>query len=232
MRFRWEHALSALAVVAATGCSDEAVDVPVFRMTVVPPSDTSCIGVSGFEVELKVGETQPRSAFVQRIRPVLARDECVIERATAFGDVDLDAPVQVEIRGYDGARQLRVRGVASYISLREQSNLEIVLEPAGVAAQPVVAMDRTQDVLAGNALSAVTSMQLGVPGQPELTVPVDENTRPYFEVGEPWAVTYPGLVAAGDEVMVKVQLEPAGVLNQRLVVEPAEGGEYLIAKPR
>jgi hypothetical protein len=218
------------AALASLSCggTDEP-EPPVIRMTVEAPSDGSCIGVSGFEIDVVVANAQPIQSFVDRTRPVLARDECVLERPSAFGSIDLDAAVRVEVRGYDGAKQLRVRGVASFVSLRDQESVTLQLEPAGVSGLMVVAIDRNQDLLFGSPLDAVASIELSVPGQSQLVVNVDDEVRPYFVVGEPWAVAFSADLVVGDDLSAKVTLLPSGVIAKKLVVEASESGEYLRA---
>jgi len=218
---------AALASISCGGTDEP--EPPVIRMTVEAPSDRSCIGVSGFEIDVAVGDAQPIQSFVDRTRPVLTRDECVLERSTAFGSIDLDAAVRVEVRGYDGAKQLRVRGVASFVSLRDQETVTLQLEPAGVSGLMIVAIDRNKDLLSGSPLDAVESIELSVPGQSQLVVNVNDELRPYFLVGEPWAVAFSADLAVGDDLSAKVTLLPSGVIVKKLLVEASESGEYLRA---
>lgn len=218
---------AALACSSCGGADDP--KPPVIRMTVEAPPDSSCIGVSGFEIDVVVGDAEPIRSLVDRTRPVLARDECVLERPSAFGSLDLDAAVRVEVRGYDGAKQLRVRGVASFVSLRDETSVTLKLEPAGVSGLTVVAIDRSRDLLSGNPLDSVASLELSVPGQTQLVVEVDDEVRPYFLVGEPWAVAFSADLAVGDDLSAKVTLLPSGVIAEKLVIEASEDGEYLRA---
>lgn len=220
----------AITMLTITACGDsEIADQPVIRVRVDPPVDASCIGVSAFEMEVTVEGQNPRTAFLARTGPVLSRDDCAIDRGVPFGGIDLDSPVQISVRGYDGAGQLRVQGTTSILALRDESSLDLALEAAGVASLPVVAIDRQRDLLAGEPLGNVDSIELTVPGQSSLEVVVNDETRPFFEVGDPWAVAYPASLVDGDDLTARVTLVQGGAIVKKLVVSLSGNGDYFDA---
>ena len=215
--------------LALSSCGDTTEDPPLAGLKIQPPNDASCIGVSGFEIELSENGAAPRSFLSLRAAPVLDRDDCRIEQAATFSNLATDVPITVTIRGYDGAKQLRVQGSALLPSLHDADAISLVLEPAGVFASPVLTLDRAANVLAGRPLSAVSTLELSVPGQVKFDLPISTDNRPFFGVGEPWAVAFPGALADGDELTAKVTLDPGGVVNSKLVVTVAQGGDYFVA---
>jgi hypothetical protein len=226
-RARWTPFL----FVLTASCGD-AGDQPSFALQVDPPASTECIGVVGFEVTASAAARSLGTETVLGVSPVLTREGCRLASPIAFGDVDPDSPLDIQVSGFDGAFQLLVSGSAHLPSLRHPEGARVALRGAGVAGRPVMVMNRT--VLFGAvALSEVQTMDVRT--QPTnvtlLNASITQPVRPFFSVGEPTAIALQTAPAAGDDVVITLTY----VQGQRSVhasVTPDPSGLYLNATPR
>ncbi len=218
---------TALLLLLLTSCSSapETTDV---RVKLSPPNDTSCIGVSGFELEVTVGNGQPAKSTSMRSRPVLARADCDLQAPVALQDVDLDAPVLIVLRGFDGAKRQRVQGMLQIARLRDAGAQSLTVKGVDSAALQVVAIDRST-VLKSEPISSVTNLEFS--GQSGASFAVDvKSAGAWFAVGEPWAAAisppFATPLAAGDDITVRATLTK-GASSAHCVLQ--DKGDYLLA---
>ena len=171
------------ASVAACGHAKPSVTLPVD-----PPGDDSCIGVAGFIVTVKPVGKAPIAQILPNRSPVLSRDACRLPYAALADDIDLDAPIDVTIEGYDSIEQQRVTGTARIPSLDAPGNQRLQLAAATQAgSMSVIVIDRTM-ALAGRSLAEVTQFEVTTKTNGPVIGPVQINeATPFFAVGEPGA---------------------------------------------
>jgi len=220
----------ALGFVLMASCSSEPESDTV-HVRLEAPADGSCIGVSGFEVEVTVGSGEPVRTTSMRSKPVLASSECDLQIPFSLADVDLDAPVLVVLRGYDGAKHQRVQGLLQIGHLRGAGEQTIVLKSVETLPLQIIAVDRTS-VLEGKSLETVSSFELGRQTGPTFLVDV-ASAGPWFRVGEPWAAAvsppFSPPLAAGEEIIVKASLDKGAPVSTKFVLQ--DKGGYLLAVP-
>lgn len=218
---------TALLLLLLTSCSSDP-DATEVRVRLSPPDDTSCIGVSGFELEVTVGNGQPAKSTSMRSRPVLARDDCDLQSPVSLQDVDFDAPVLIVLRGFDGAKRQRVQGMLQIARLRDAGTQTLTVKGVDSSPLQVVAIDRSS-VLKSEPIGSVTSLELS--GQSGASFAVDaKSAGAWFAVGEPWAAAisppFPTPLAAGDDITVRAILTK-GVSSAHCVLQ--NKGDYLLA---
>ncbi len=201
---------------------------PSTRLSLQGPVDSACIGVSGFEIEVRVAGASAKTSTAMRRLPVLDREDCRPDEAATFPEIPLDSAVDISIRGYDGSRQLRVTGDVHIDSLKDASSSSLELQPAGLASSPIITLDRIRDVTGGTPASSLTYLEIGHQkgGRIGLTVNVSSEIEPYFGVGEPWAAAYSGVLIPGDDLVVRTS--PDGPPT-RMRVEAGPSGDYFVA---
>src|SRR4051812_38823146 len=122
---------SLLEVLAAlmVGCSSGAEHA---TLVIERPAeaDKSCLGVDGFVVTIQeLGKDQ--STFMDvRPSPILSNQECRLSQAFTQSNLDLAAPVQVNVEGYDAFRQLQVSGSTTLTTLTDAPNASLQLAEA------------------------------------------------------------------------------------------------------
>lgn len=220
-------------LLLAAGCSSPAAGEVVVHVDLAPPSDTSCIGVSGFAVEISgsgaeagmLKETRARS------RPVLSNADCKLEQAVSLASVDLDTPLDISVRGFDGAGNVRVAGTLHLNKLRDAPDQVVPLKYAGAesAPPPVLAIDRVAHLLAGKPLGDLISIEVtrGPAGTVLLT---GNNTSAFFGVGEPWAAQ----LTPGEQLTADEEITVRGVLaktNEMVKLKAVQKQGYFLAEP-
>jgi hypothetical protein len=203
--------LAAFALLA--GCSSDPAGETVVHVDLLAPSDTSCIGVSGFQVEVTTGGADAGlvKEMKKRSRPVLSNTDCKLESAVSLASVDLDAPLDISVKGFDGAGNVRVAGTVRINKLRDAPDQVILLKYAGaeLTAPPVLAIERVTTLLAGKPVTDLMSIE--VTRQPAGTVLLKgDNTSQFFDVGEPWAAQ----VQSGQQLTADEEITVRGVLTK------------------
>lgn len=220
----------ALGFLLIASCSSEPESDTV-HVRLAPPAESSCIGVSGFELEVTVGSGEPVRTTSMRSKPVLSSNECDLQIPFSLADVDLDSPVLVVMRGYDGAKRQRVQGMLQIGSLRDAGDQTIVLKAVDAAPLQIVAIDRSS-ALAGKSLETVSSFEIA--RQAGATFAVDvPSAGPWFRVGEPWAAAisppFSPPLAAGEELIVRASLDKGAPVITKFVLQ--DKGTYFLAVP-
>ena len=211
-----------LVAASLSACASSAPDAPTIRVDLKPPADTSCIGVSGFVVDINVASPEAGTLRETRARakPVLTNADCRLESAVTLPTVDLDQSVDILIEGYDGANGLRVRGTLHLDKLRDAGDQVIELKHAGEGAQPaqVLAIDRAATLLSGKPITSLDSVE--VTRQPTDTLLQADRTSPFFGVGEPWAaqVAQGQVLTNGEEVSIRGLVDKTSVVAKATVV--------------
>lgn len=221
----------ALFGLLIASCSSEPASDTV-RVRISPAPDGSCIGVSGFEIEITVGSGDPVRTTSMRSRPVLSSGDCDLQIPFSLADVDLDSPVLVVLRGYDGARRQRVQGLLQISQLRDAGDQTIVLKSIDSAPLQVVAIDRT-GLLEGKSLETVSSFEIARQAGATFSVDV-AYAGPWFRVGEPWAAAlsppFSPPLTDGEELTVKAALDKGAPVSTRFVLQ--DKGSYFLAAPQ
>jgi hypothetical protein len=227
--------LACLLAGALCGCSSEQPE-PVVRVDLVAPPDGSCLGVSGFVVEVSVGgveagtlrEAKPRS------KPVLSSADCKLDTAVSLQGVDLEQPLDITVQGQDGAGNVRVRGVLHFDRLRGAPDGKLQLSHAGEAGTepaPVLLIDREAALLGGKPLTSLDSVE--VTRQPAATLILKaDKSAAFFSVGEPWAAQLAAgqQLTEGEEISIRGVLEKNNVGSKAVVVNRGGYFEAVVAR--
>jgi hypothetical protein len=166
--------------LAACGSSSNGPNVTLLLQK-PPGTDDSCLGIVGFEVTAQVTGKAPVSETILNAAAVQSVDDCKLARPFTMGDLDIESPITVMVRGYDGADQPRVSGSASIDNLHTTTAINIPLLKEGAPPPPLI-LDRTT-LLGGIPLSEVASMTISTAkGQPIDLKTIARDKNPYFDV--------------------------------------------------
>jgi hypothetical protein len=145
-----------------------------------PGTDDSCLGIVGFEVTAQATGKAPVTEIILNAAAVQAVDDCKLARPFTMTDLDIEAPVTVTVRGFDGGNQARLSGSTSLDNLHAPTT-QIPLLKEGAPPPPLI-LDRTT-LLGGIPLSEVTSMSIWTAkGQPAELKSVARDKNPFFDV--------------------------------------------------
>jgi hypothetical protein len=163
--------------LSACGSSSKGPNVTLLLQK-PPGTDDSCLGIVGFEVSAQPTGKSPQSDTILSAAAVQTVNDCVLARPFTMGNLDVDSPVSVTVRGYDGAHQARVSGTANIDNLHGGTTM-IDLKIEGTPPPPLI-LDRAT-LLGGIPLSEVNSMTVSTAkGQPVDLKTVTRSGAPAF----------------------------------------------------
>ncbi len=145
-------------------------------------ADESCLAVVGFELEATAGGKASSSGPILSSAAVQTLDDCRLARPFVIEGLDMEQPVTVTARGFDGAHRVRVSGTANMENLRTPSD-PIELHFEGKPPPPLI-LDRSV-LLAGTPITDVNVMKITTAknGQPTELLNVTRAMAPeYFDV--------------------------------------------------
>jgi len=180
-------------------------------------AEYSCLGVVGFDVSSTGAGKTAQSGPILNATAVQTSDGCRLDHAFTIDGLNVDAPVTLTVRGYDGAGEVRVSGTGTIDNLNAAAT-PILLHAEGMPPPYPLILDR-QRLLGGIALSDVTSMIIATTkGQPTplLSVMPNEQTRPYFNV-EPGGFGVPGIQDAQELSVEFTFMTGTNLPKQRVV---------------
>ena len=196
-------ALSA-AVLAIVACGPE--PGPQATLYVDAPTDESCIGVIGFDVIISPAGKEPTTRRLIRSAPVLTAENCQLPETATLGDLAIDAPVTVDVNGYDSSGvSARVTGRAEISSLRgDPVHLKLA---RALPTLPTVLVFYRNRLLENVPWSAVKTMTIGTQMGSKTLLTVDRGVADQFFEPEPGAFGISGLVPGGTETMKSLTVD-------------------------
>jgi hypothetical protein len=193
--------------------------------------DNSCVGVAGFEVIVSpTGQSEPP---VQRVGPTTIVDPsaCALPLPVSVPNLNIDAPVNVIVRGYDGTGAgLRVNGSQTLQNLRDKP-VHLVLKAASQQLPPLLVFYRNP-WLEGVPISEITSMAIGTQMGMTNLLTVNRMTAGDYLNPEPGAYGIPagltgGLAAKGMVITVNFTAKAGQMIRQaRLTIVDWNGTYY------
>jgi hypothetical protein len=121
-----------------------------------PQSGDSCVGVAGFHVVVTPAGEVGQEKHLVGPGPILDAKACALPAEFSIKDLDVDSPVTVNVRGYDGTGVgVRVSASRRIQNLRE-SAVRVPLEE-DITRPPLLVFQRN---LEGAAASAIDSMTI------------------------------------------------------------------------
>jgi hypothetical protein len=218
--------------VASIGfsCGGSSTVAATLYVEPVPEPDRSCVGVVGFQVAATSGAREVKSAPLLNPAPVLDAAKCGLSQSFTVEDLDLEAPVQVSVIGFDGAGAARVSGMTLIDKLATGSR-HIQLQGLK-STVPVLVIERAR-WLQGASLSTLTALTISTAKmQPTPILSVDRSTAGAYFDTEPAAYGVP-LDADGGDDGLAVTMDLIGSTNPkgiRLSLGWNAGGLYYEAK--
>ena len=219
----------AASVVASLFIACGSEPGPTATIYVDPPTNgDACVGVAGFEVIIAPAGGEPRPTRRRLISTALAARDCVLPESISVPEVEIDAPVDVSVNGYDGTGvQVRVTGRHPLPNLRGGS-ARLQLEP-GLSRSPLLVFHRNP-LLEGVPLQRVTSMSISKPmGGTGTLLTVDRVTGGDFLDPEPGAYEIPGFSsqppAEGTDLQITFTADTP-IKAQRITVGKFNGTYY------
>jgi len=227
---------AALACLLVCGCHGSSTP---FSVLVDPPAagdagtNTSCIGVVGFEVAIHSGSETHQSGPLLNLGPVLDAADCRIATPYTVEGLALDQPISVTVTGYDSAHVARVTGTSSASSIGSEP-LHVPLAAMSSALLPVILEMARTPLLGTTPLSDVTSMVVATVGggAPMPILTVDVSMAGLFFTGvEPGAF---GIAAAPPmDLTATFAVKPPGTAppKARLTAKASTSGLYWQTTP-
>jgi len=178
----------------------------------------SCLGVAGFEVKVTPVGQATQTQRVVGPAPILSARACTLHDQITIQDLDVDASVTIDVRGYDGTGAVLHVGASKTIQSLRESPIHLQLEEQG-PRPPLLVFQRNLDGAAPTDLRSITiARQMG--GIDLLTV--TRATAGAYLDPEPGAYGVRGLKeSGGDEgVVLKVNYEVPGrtIPEQRITL--------------
>jgi hypothetical protein len=122
------------------------------------PSDSSCIGVAGFEVVITSPGRNSDSHALRKSTTALDNASCHLDAAFTIDEVNVDAPASVFVTGHDGAGAIRVQATGSVDNLHAQPTH---LQLKATTTPPVLVIRNRSQMLTGpETLADVTGMTI------------------------------------------------------------------------
>jgi hypothetical protein len=167
-------------LIAGCGSSSKGPNVTLLLQK-PPGTDDSCLGIVGFEVSAQPIGKAPQSETILNAAAVQTVNDCVLARPFSMANLDVDTPVNVTVRGFDGAHQARVSGTANLDNLHGP-DMQIDLKIEGAPPPPLI-LDRAT-LLGGIPISEVNAMTVSTAkGQPiDLKTVMRSDAPAFFDV--------------------------------------------------
>jgi hypothetical protein len=231
--------LSLCASIALSACSNKASHVDL-TIHLDPPlqsdsgTDTSCIGVVGFEVTISSKGNSTSSGPVLNPAAVVTLDQCGLSRPAAVPNLDTDVPAIVIVTGHDGNGDVRVRANAMVTDFGAGSQ-RLALGPYG-PDPPVVVLDKR--TLTGLSLSDIANIDkidvVATMGPPTPLVSGDRSSGgAYFDV-DPTAFGSTNLMPNGASAGTKdviFTMRDGSTLRKRIMLTWQPSFSYYEGKP-
>jgi hypothetical protein len=158
-------------------------------LDVDPPLEGSCVGVAGFEVTVSPSGQAPQSKKLVGPQPILDPTVCALPGPFMIQDLDLDSPISIDVRGYDGTgTSMRVSASTTLTSLR-QSPKHLVLR-AEQTRHPLLVLNRNA-ALQGVPLSDVKTIAISTQMMSTSLLTVASDIAGVFFEPEPAAYGIP-----------------------------------------